>query len=97
MSYPGFSLQIVRMIISSNIKWVGYVARMGMTRTAYKILVGKHQQSRSYTRSILYEGGRSVNLTIHLRLVPRFRFRGATLVHAYSWNGALNNVYNFLS
>jgi hypothetical protein len=79
MSYPGFSLQVVRMIISSNIKWVGYAARMGVATTAYKILVGNPELSTSHTRSILHESGRSVNLTTHLD-----SFRSSDFVELYS-------------
>jgi hypothetical protein len=35
------SPNIIRMIKSRSIRWAGYVARMGETRNAYRILVGK--------------------------------------------------------
>jgi hypothetical protein len=50
ISYPAFSLQVVRMIISSNIKWVGHVARMGVARNAYNILVRKLERRRPHGR-----------------------------------------------
>jgi hypothetical protein len=38
-----------------------------------------------------------VNLRTRLRLIPKFRVRGAILAHAYLWNGAVNNMRNFLT
>jgi hypothetical protein len=35
------SPNIIRMIKSWRIRWTGHVARMGATRNAYRILVGK--------------------------------------------------------
>jgi hypothetical protein len=35
------SLNIFRMIKSRRMRWAGHVARMGETRNAYRILVGK--------------------------------------------------------
>jgi hypothetical protein len=35
------SPNIIRMIKSRRMKWAGHVARMGETRNAYRILVGK--------------------------------------------------------
>jgi hypothetical protein len=35
------SPNIVRVIKSTRIRWAGHVARMGETRAAYRILVGK--------------------------------------------------------
>jgi hypothetical protein len=35
------SPDIIRMIESRRMRWAGNVARMGQTRNAYKILVGK--------------------------------------------------------
>jgi hypothetical protein len=34
-------LSIIRMIKSRRMRWAGHVARMGETRNAYRILVGK--------------------------------------------------------
>jgi hypothetical protein len=36
-----FSPNIIRMIKSRRMRWAGHVARMGETRNAYRILVGK--------------------------------------------------------
>jgi hypothetical protein len=35
------SPNIIRMIKSRSMRWAGHVARMGETRNAYRILVGK--------------------------------------------------------
>jgi hypothetical protein len=35
------SLNIIRMIKSRRMRWAGHVVRMGETRNAYRILVGK--------------------------------------------------------
>jgi hypothetical protein len=40
------SQNIVRVIKSRRMRWVGYVARMGALRNAYKILVGKPEGYR---------------------------------------------------
>jgi hypothetical protein len=41
---------IFRMIKSKKLKWPGHVARMGETRNAYKILVGKLEGKRPLGR-----------------------------------------------
>jgi hypothetical protein len=38
------SPNIIRMIKSRRMRWAGHVARMGETRNAYRILVGKPDQ-----------------------------------------------------
>jgi hypothetical protein len=40
------SPNIIRMIKSRKIRWAGHVARMGETRNAYRILVGKPEGKR---------------------------------------------------
>jgi hypothetical protein len=40
------SPNIIRMVKSRRMKWAGHVARMGETRNAYRILVGKPEGSR---------------------------------------------------
>jgi hypothetical protein len=40
------SLYIIKVIKSRRMRWVGYVARMGDNRNAYKILVGKPERKR---------------------------------------------------
>jgi hypothetical protein len=40
------SPNIIRMIKSRRMKWAGHVARMGETRNAYRILVGKPEGKR---------------------------------------------------
>jgi hypothetical protein len=45
-----FSPNIIRMIKSRRMRWAGHVARMGETRTAYSILVGKPKGNRSLGR-----------------------------------------------
>jgi hypothetical protein len=37
---------IIRMIKSKRMRWAGHVARMGETRNAYRILVGKPEGKR---------------------------------------------------
>jgi hypothetical protein len=40
------SPNIIRMIKSRRMRWAGHVARMGKTRNAYRILVGKPEGKR---------------------------------------------------
>jgi hypothetical protein len=40
------SPNIIRMIKSRKMRWTGHVARMGETRNAYRILVGKPEGKR---------------------------------------------------
>jgi hypothetical protein len=44
------SPNIIRVIKSSRMRWVGHVARIGEIRTAYRILVGKPEGRRSLGR-----------------------------------------------
>jgi hypothetical protein len=44
------SPNIIRMIKSRRMRWAGHVARMGETRNAYKILVGKPEGKRPLGR-----------------------------------------------
>jgi hypothetical protein len=41
------SPNIIRMIKAKRMRWAGHVARMGETRNAYRILVGKPERQRS--------------------------------------------------
>jgi hypothetical protein len=41
---------IIRMIMSRRMIWAGHVARMGVKRTAYRILVGKPEGKRPLGR-----------------------------------------------
>jgi transcription termination factor 2 len=41
---------IIRMIKSRRMRWAGHVARMGETRNAYRILVGKPEGRRPLGR-----------------------------------------------
>jgi hypothetical protein len=41
---------IIRMIKSRRMRWAGHVARMGETRNAYRILVGKPEGKRPLGR-----------------------------------------------
>jgi hypothetical protein len=45
------SPNIIRMIKSRRMKWVGHVMTMGEMRNAYKILVGKPQGKRPFGRA----------------------------------------------
>jgi hypothetical protein len=45
-----FSPSIIRMIKSRRMRWAGHVARMGETRNAYRILVGKPEGKRPLGR-----------------------------------------------
>jgi hypothetical protein len=45
-----FSPNIIRMIKSRRMRWAGHVARMGETRNAYRILVGKREGKRPLGR-----------------------------------------------
>jgi hypothetical protein len=44
------SPNIIRMIKSRRMRWAGHVARMGETRNAYRILVGKPEGNRPLGR-----------------------------------------------
>jgi hypothetical protein len=44
------SPNIIRMIKSRRMRWAGHVARMGETRNAYRILVGKPEGKRPLGR-----------------------------------------------
>jgi hypothetical protein len=44
------SPNIIRMIKSRRMRWAGHVARMGETRNAYRILVGKPEGRRPLGR-----------------------------------------------
>jgi len=41
---------MIIIIIITIMRWVGYVARMGDRRGAYKVLVGKHEENRPLGR-----------------------------------------------
>jgi hypothetical protein len=41
---------IIKVIKTRRMRWVGHVARMGEMRNAYKILVGKHEGTRLHER-----------------------------------------------
>jgi hypothetical protein len=45
-----FSPNIIRMIKSRRLRWVGHVARMGERKNAYRILVGKPEGKRPLGR-----------------------------------------------
>jgi transcription termination factor 2 len=45
------SPNIIRMIKSRRMRWAGHVARMGETRSAYRILVGKPKGNRPLGKS----------------------------------------------
>jgi hypothetical protein len=44
------SSNIIRMMKSRRMRWAGHVARMGETRNAYRILVGKPEEKRPIGR-----------------------------------------------
>jgi hypothetical protein len=44
------NVDIIRMIKSRRMRWAGHVARMGATRNAYRILVGKPEGRRPLGR-----------------------------------------------
>jgi hypothetical protein len=45
-----FYVNIIRMTKSRRMRWAGHVARMGETRNAYRILVGKPEGKRPLGR-----------------------------------------------
>jgi hypothetical protein len=45
-----FSPNIIRMIKSRRMRWAGHVGRMGETRNAYRIMLGKPQGKRPLGR-----------------------------------------------
>jgi len=44
LNYLSSSPNIVRVIKSRRMKWTGYVARMGQSRSLYRVLVGKPEE-----------------------------------------------------
>jgi hypothetical protein len=48
-----YSPNIIRLIKSWRIRWAGHVARMGETRNAFSVLVGKSEGNRALGRSKL--------------------------------------------
>jgi hypothetical protein len=46
-----YSPNIIRMIQSRRMKWAGHVARLGETRTAERVLVGKPEGKRPLGRA----------------------------------------------
>jgi hypothetical protein len=44
------SPNIIRLVKSRRMRWAGHVARMGETRNAYRILVGKSEEKRPLGR-----------------------------------------------
>jgi hypothetical protein len=50
LNYLYSSPNIIRMIKSRRMRWAGYVARMGETRNAYRILEGKPEGKRPLGR-----------------------------------------------
>ena len=47
---PYSSPNIFRVIKSRRMRWTGYIARMGETRSAYRILVGNNEGKRPLVR-----------------------------------------------
>jgi hypothetical protein len=58
------SPNIIRMIKRRRVRWAGHVARMGETRNAYRILVGKPEGRRPLGRQ---RRRRVSNIKIYLR------------------------------
>jgi hypothetical protein len=48
-----YSPNIIRMFKSRRMRWAGHVARMGETRNAYRILVGKPEGKLKNTSILL--------------------------------------------
>jgi hypothetical protein len=44
------SPNLIRVIKSRRMRWVGHVARMGESRCEYKVLVGRHEGKRPLDR-----------------------------------------------
>jgi hypothetical protein len=51
--YDLYSPNIIRVIISRRMGWVGHVAPMGDMRGAYRVLVGRPEGKRPLGRSML--------------------------------------------
>jgi hypothetical protein len=45
-----YVIPVIRMIKSRRMRWAGHVARMGVKRNAYRILVGKPEGKRPLGR-----------------------------------------------
>jgi hypothetical protein len=50
------SPNIIRVIKSRRMTWMGHVARMGEMRNAYKISVGKNLKVRGYSKKLSIDG-----------------------------------------
>jgi hypothetical protein len=81
------------MIKSRRMRWAGHVARMGETRNAYKILVGKPEGKRPLGST----KGRWVdNIKIDLREIGWDGVNWIDLVHSRDqWRALANMVMNF--
>jgi hypothetical protein len=57
------SPDIIRVIKSRRMRWVGRVARMGNTRNSYKILIEKHERKRPLGRPRRWEDNIRMDLS----------------------------------
>jgi hypothetical protein len=88
--YP--STNIIRMIKSRMMRWVGHVARMGEARNAYRILVGKPEGKRPLRRPTR---GCVNNIKMNLREI---RWGGSEWLYLAQdknqWRALVNTVMN---
>jgi hypothetical protein len=84
---------VITMIKSKRMRWAGHVARMGETRNAYGILVGKPERKRPLGRA----RRRWVdNIKIDLREIGWDGMDWIDLAQdRYQWRALVNTVMNF--
>jgi hypothetical protein len=88
------SLNVVRVIKSRRMRWVGHVARMGEGRGVYRVLVGRSEGKRPLERPRRRWKG---NIKLDLRAIG---FDGANWIQLardrVQWLAFVNTVMNLL-
>jgi transcription termination factor 2 len=88
------SLNITRVIKSRRMRWAGHVARMGETRNAYRILVGKLEGNRPLGRP---RRGWLDNIKMDLREIGWDFVDWIELAQDRDqWRALVNTLINFL-
>jgi hypothetical protein len=84
------SSNIVRVIKSRRMRWVGHVARMGEGRDVYRVLVGRSEGKRPLGRPTLRWGD---NIKMDHREIG---INGANWLQVAQWRAFVNTVMNLL-